>query len=182
MGRGMHKTLPLLAILLLTTAVGCASPEPNLGITLRTGAPPVAPPDGQGVAVECVGDASGLGGLCGYTSTDDAWWRGDSGAEFGVALGPEAGPYLVVLGFTPERTTEDQSREIEYAAYLVDAPRTGSMPEQIARWAEGVPLDGVMTTQTARGEACNGATWIAGGELSDGTVTIRFGMSASSPC
>ncbi len=178
------RTTCRFAILLTLAALafGCASPEPNLGITLRTGAPPVTPPDGQGVAIECLGPAEGLAGLCGYVSSNDAWWRGDSGAEFGVALGPDEGPYLVVLGFTPDRTTADRSREIEYAAYLVDAPRSGSSPEQIARWAEGAPLDGLMITQTARNEGCSGATWVAGGELTDGAVTIRFGFSASSPC
>jgi len=167
---------------LLALAGGCSSPIANPNITTSVGVPPVSAPIGQGVAIECEGETGSLGLLCGYVSTNDAWWRADSGAEYGVALGPDGGPYLVVLGFVPELSASDQADEISYSVYLVNAPRTGSMPEQIARWVEGVSLDGEVMTERARGAGCSGETWIAGGTLESGGTTIRFAMRASSPC
>jgi len=176
----LHRLLPLL----LLAALPACGPTASEAITLRTGAPLLLPDEPDRVVIECEGsvtaEVEALGALCGFEG-QAAW--GSEVADMSLALGPEAGPYLIVLGFVPDRDFRfDQAGRVEYDVRLVDAPREGSTSDQLEQWSSGVSLAGEMTTQKAVTLACDSDTFIAGGKLRYGGVTITFGFRAGSPC
>ncbi len=176
----MHRLLPFLFL----AALPACGPEASEAITLRTGAPLLLPEEPDRVVIQCEGsltaEVEALGALCGFEG--QAFWSGEV-ADMSLALGPEAGPYLVVLGFVPDGDSSfDQSVSIEYDVRLVDAPLEGSVSERLERWSSGESLAGEMTTKRAVRLGCDSDTFIAGGKLQYGGVTITFGFRAGSPC
>lgn len=167
----------LLPLLLGAALVGCG-PAPSESIQNQHAAPPLLPAGGAAAIIQCDGPAaetSKLGKLCGFQG--ETSWQSDV-ADMSLALGPAEGPYLVVLGFVPDReSTQDQAVGVRYDVRLIE---TG--PLDIGRWSEGTSLSGDMFTQQARLTGCTTDSFIAGGALRHGNVTISFGFRAGSPC
>lgn len=181
---GVMRFYPTLLLLLSTLLFGCGSTgSPSDQIKCTSGTPPLLPSDiTEGVVIQCDGpssEISELGPLCGHHG--QAWWRSRD-ADMAVALGPDEGPYLVVLGFVPEKSSGDQAPFIKYDVRLVEGPREGDADDEIDAWSDGTSLAGEMITLHALNMACNSGTFVAGGTLRHGNVTIQFGFSAALPC
>jgi hypothetical protein len=180
-GMRFYLTFPLL---LSAALLGCGSTaSPSDQIKCTSGIPPLLPSGAEGgVVIQCDGPSSEvgkLGPLCGYHGSAD--WRGRD-ADMAVALGPSEGPYLVVLGFVPDTARGDMAAAIKYDVRLVEGPREGDADDEIDAWSDGTSLAGEMVTQHAIERACDVGTFVAGGSLRHGNVTIKFGFSAGQPC
>ena len=168
----------LVPLLLGPALLACASPAASETITSKPGAPPLLPADEDTAIIQCEGpsaETAKLGKLCGFQGA--TYWQGDV-ADMSTAVGPEEGPFLVVLGFVPNReSVKDQAGGIKYDVRLVETP-----PVETSRWSDGTSLSGEMVTQTAQRNGCVVGTFVAGGTLHHGGVTITFGFRASAPC
>jgi len=126
----MRTLRVILVPLLFGAALLACGPAPSESITSKIGTPPLLPTSDGTAITQCEGpsaETSELGKLCGFQ--EEIFWEGDV-ADMSVALGPEEGPFLVVLGFVPNReTAQDQSRSIQYDVRLVETP-----PAAVDRW------------------------------------------------
>jgi hypothetical protein len=177
------RRLQLSLLLLGATLLACSSPSPSENITNRAGTPPILPGPMEDAIVQCDGPAaeiSKLGKLCGYHGWTS--WSGDV-ADMSLAIGPDEGPYLVILGFFVDpNSLGDHAATMKYDVRLVEGPREGDAQEVLEAWSDGISLPGDMITQRAVNAGCDTGTFIAGGALHHGGVTIRVGWNAGSPC
>lgn len=135
--------------------------------------------------VTCSGPAdqiAALGSLCSGASAFHRIGVPTSGAM--LVRGSGAGAYLVIVGYPPAGTPESgpfDASMLTYSAFMVVNGPTSGVVSEIEAWRQGTSLAGSLVSTSFSLAACS-TSWVGGGTLTFGGVTLTLSWSSAIPC